>query len=160
MLTVSKLCFTIYRLSYHTTGWLLLDLFLAVSQSNAIFFVSYNGPFLISRTVRYVRRAQTTSKSHQCAPSRDAGLPTNHMNIHAMVRACSNGWALNPSRRYLRTAQYGAAATPSTCDIYSSACYTASVEEHAAETRGWEAQCCFLWASATKCMDLDAPHWH
>ena len=35
MLTGSKLCFTINRLSYHTTGWLLLD------SLGVIFVASY-----------------------------------------------------------------------------------------------------------------------
>ena len=131
--------------------------FLVVSQDNAIFLVYTDGPFLIRRIIRYVLRAEATSKPSVFSKWRH-GLPTNHTNIQAVVRGCSNGWALKPSRRYLRPVQYGAAATWSTCDIYSSACFIASVQERAGERPGWKAQCSVSFRSRTKCMEPDAPH--
>jgi hypothetical protein len=56
--------------------------------------------------------------------------------------------------------QYGAAATWSTCDIYSCACFIASVEKHAGETPGLEAQCAVSFGSGSKRVEPDAPHWH
>ena len=131
--------------------------FLVVSQDNAIFLVYTDGPFLIRRIIRYVLRAEATSKPSVFSKWRH-GLPTNHTNIQAVVRGCSNGWALKPSRRYLRPVQYGAAATWSTCDIYSSACFIASVQERAGERPGWKAQCSVSFRSRTKCMEPDSPH--
>jgi hypothetical protein len=99
-----------------------------------------------SRIVRYVHRVEATSKPSIFSKWR-RGLPINHMSIQALVRGCSNGWDLKPLRRYLRPVQYGAAATWSSCDIYSSACFIASLEEHAGETPGWEAQSAFSFGS-------------